>query len=218
MITISKAIEEIISTTPYLEESLSKKIINLSALARLIKPQIQKRLYKKDVSTAALIMALKRYEPKVRAKTNLSKLFSQMENITVRSHLIELTLINSLEVDQIRRELTKIIASEKDSFFNAIQGVRESTFIISKNLERIVTKHLSGKAIAKIDNLSSITIYLPPENRKTPGVYYNLLKTLAWNNINLVEVVSNYNELTLIFDNSVIDKAFSLIKNLTNSN
>lgn len=215
MIPISKAVEEIIVATPYLEEGLAKGIINLSSLSRLIKPQIQKRLYKKDVSVAALVMALKRYQPKLKRKVAIPKLFSQMQDITIRSNLVELTLRNSLELDQIRREILKTIASEKNNFFNIIQGVKESTLVISKNLEPIVRKHLSGKAVSRVDNLSSITINLPPENRNTPGVYYTLLKTLAWNDINLVEVISNYNEVSLIFDNAVIDKAFSLIKSLT---
>ena len=214
MIPISQAIEEAISTTPYLEEGLARGLINLSALARQIKPKIQKRLYKKDISEGALVMALRRLKPRISRKTDFSKLFSRMENITVRSNLVEITMINSAEVDQIRRNLMKLIATEKNSFFNLMQGVKESTIVISKNLEHIVSKHLSGKAISKIDNLSSITIALPPENRKTPGVYYILLKNLAWNNINVVEVISNFNEISLVFDNSVIDKAFSLIKGL----
>ncbi|MHB8870970.1 MAG: hypothetical protein ACYC5G_00725 [Candidatus Doudnabacteria bacterium] len=218
MITISKAIEDAITSTPYLEEAMGKGIINLSALARELKPGIKKQLYKKDVSDAALLMALKRYQPSLKRKASPSKLYSEIENITVRSNLIEITLKNSAEVDQIRKDLMKMLASEKGHFFNFIQGVKESTLIISKDLEQVVTRHLSGKAISKITNLSSITISLPPENRTTPGIYYNLLKVLAWNNVNLIEIVSNYNEVSLIFDNSQIDKAFSLIKSLTNKN
>lgn len=215
MITISKAIEDIIIDTPYLEEGLSKGIINLSALARDIRPQIKKRLYKKEVSEAALIMALKRFQPKVKKHTSIPRLLSEMNDITVRSNLVEITMINSPEVDHIRRELMKAISFEKGAFFNIIQGVKGSTIIFSKTLESVVNKHLLGKNVSKLTNISSITIALPPINHTTPGVYYTLLKALAWQNINLIEVVSNSDELTLLFDDRDVDRAFSLIKELT---
>lgn len=216
MITIPKAIEDAIAKVPYLEEAMNKGIINLSALARDLKPQIKERLYKKDISEAALLMALKRYQPKIKKKANPLRFFSEIENITVRSNILEITLKNSPEVDQIRKNIIRTVASEGGHFFNLIQGVKESTFLISKDLEEVVTKHLSGRAISKITNLSSITISLPPENRKTPGVYYSLLKVLAWNDVNLVEIVSNYDEVSLIFDDSQTERAFSLIKGLIN--
>jgi aspartokinase len=211
MITIAKAVEDIISKTPFLEEGLSNGLINTSALARFIRPEIKKRLYKKDVSEAALVMALKRYQPQVRNKSNPAKFLANPENITVRSGIVEITLQNSPEVDRIRKEIAKKILDEREAFFNLIQGVKESTFIISKSLEATIKKYLPGYAVNRLGNLSSISIALPPGNRETPGVYYSLLKILAWNNINLVEVVSNSNELSLIFDNKDIDRAFSLI-------
>ena len=214
MITIRESLKQIIAKTPYLEEAIGKGIINLSALARLVKPEIKDVLYKEKVSDAALIMALKRLEPEIKKKNKIPHIFSEMEDITVRSGLIEITLRNVTDTEKIRSELMKAVAKEKYSFFNLIQGVRESTILMSKNLEHTITKLLSGKVISRIDTISSVTISLPPSNRKTPGVYYTLLKALAWENINLIEIISNFNEVTLVFDDSDIDRAFSLIKGL----
>jgi hypothetical protein len=215
MITISQSLEQSIATTPYLEEALSKGLINLSALARSLKPGLQKKLYKRNISEASLVMALKRLEPKLRKKIANSRFSLKADNITVRSNIIEITLQNSPEVDIIRKAIAKLTLSDRDAFFSLIQGVRESTFVVSRNLASIIEKYGANKIIEKIDNLSSISIFLPPENRKQPGIYYTLLKILAWHNINLVEVISNYNELTLVFENGVVDQAFSLLKSLS---
>ena len=59
MITISQIVYSIIENKPFLEEGLKKGIINLSALARFIKPDIEKKLQKK-VKTGAIIVALDR--------------------------------------------------------------------------------------------------------------------------------------------------------------
>ena len=63
--------------------------------------------------------------------------------------------------------------------------------------------------------LSAITIILPKEAVFVPGVYYSVLKALAWEGINFVEVVSSYTELTIILQNSNVDRAFSVLKNLS---
>ena len=47
MITIPEIVEKIVRNSTFLEEGLNKKIINLSALSRIIKPEIEKELYKK---------------------------------------------------------------------------------------------------------------------------------------------------------------------------
>ncbi len=214
MITIAKALEGIIIKTPYLEEAVSKGLINISALARFLKPELKKQLFKKDVSQGALVMALKRLQPKIKKRAISSKFALHLDNITVRSSIVEIILLNSPQVEKIRKELARFSFSDSEAFFSLIQGVRESTFIVSKNLEKIVTRDLKKNILLKIDGLSSISIALPPENRHMPGVYYGLLKTLAWNNINLVEVISNYNQLNLIFRDSDVGRAFPLVKSI----
>ena len=41
MIPLSKQIEEIVDNTPFVRESLSEGLINISALARKIRPQLE---------------------------------------------------------------------------------------------------------------------------------------------------------------------------------
>jgi aspartokinase len=214
MITIRSAILDTILNKPFLEEGLSSGLINLSALARMIKPELAKKLYKQDISDASLIMALKRIEPEIKKKTKTSSVLIGMEDITVRSDLVEITVQNSPEAEKMRKEIMKIVADEKALFFNFIQGVQESTIVMSRYLEKKVTKQLEGNMLFRLDCLSSITFALPPANRKTPGVYYTILKALAWENINLVEIMSNHNEVTLVFDGADIDRAFSVVKGL----
>jgi len=67
MITIPKIVEKIIKNSTFLEEGLNKKIINLSALSRIIKLDIEKELYKK-VENGAITMALKRLANKLNHK------------------------------------------------------------------------------------------------------------------------------------------------------
>ena len=71
-----------------------------------------------------------------------------------------------------------------------------------------------GTTVSKAPNLASITVKLPEENSNCSGLYYYIFKKIAWEGINLLEVVSTTNEFTLIVSQDDIDKAFSVVKRL----
>ena len=64
------------------------------------------------------------------------------------------------------------------------------------------------------DNLSAISINLPQGNSKIAGLYYQIFKRLAWENVTLYEVISTTNEFTILVEDHLVDKAFSVIKGL----
>lgn len=213
MISISDALKEIIAGYPFVEEGLAQGIINYSAFARIIKPQIEKKLYK-QTTEGAIVMALKRISEKL-SKTNLQKKTVNLSDLTVRSNLSEYTFSNSVALSNKISKLFNISAGKKESFCTFSEGIRETTFVVSSDLIKEVENIFKDETlVVKFQNLSSITIRLPKEVVYIPGVYYQILKLLAWENINVIEVLSAYTELTIIVDNKDIDKAFSVLKNL----
>lgn len=215
MISISDALNEIIRGYPFLEEGLSRGIINYSAFAREVKPQIEKRLYK-SVKEGAIVMALKRISERL-VKNSRQKDQINLTDLTVRSNLTEFTFLNSESLIDKQRELFNKLAEQKDVFCAVSQGIRETTFIASIEAALAIERIFSSESlVAKIDHLSSITIHLPKETAETPGVYYQILKQLAWENINVVEVISTLSELTIVFNERDINQAFSTLKKLSN--
>ena len=216
MITVPEIVEQIVRKSPFLEEALASKIINLSSLARIIKPEIQQKLLK-DIKNGAIIMALKRLEEKLDKKDSPSlKTLKNIGDLTVRSNLVEFTFTNSSTLLDRLREILLIIDREKTSFLTFSHGVFETTLIVSQNLETEVEKIFSHEHMrSKFTQLSAITLLLPKETVNTPGAYYQILKNLAWEGINIVEVVSNYTELTIVLENNEVNRAFSALKNLS---
>ena len=68
--------------------------------------------------------------------------------------------------------------------------------------------------IDKIENLSAITVKLPNDNVKTPGIYYFIFQRLSWEGVNINEVISTSNEFTILMDEDSVNVAFEVIKNL----
>ena len=70
MKTISSVVENYIKAKPFLLNSLSQGIINLTSLARVMMPELEKELGK-DVKQGAVVMALKRLSEELDFKINL---------------------------------------------------------------------------------------------------------------------------------------------------
>lgn len=216
MVTISESVGDIVSRKPFLEEALASGLINLSSLAREIHPDVCQRL-DKDVKHGAIVMALKRLKPTINFQINLriKKVVELMGDITVRSNLADYTFRNSDSLTGCQKELMELISHRKEIFYAFSQGIYETTLILSDLIGDEISEIFKGETLTyKIANLSSITIKLPEENAQVFGVYYHILKKLAYEGINILEIISTTHEFTVIVNDVDVDAAFSVLKRL----
>ena len=214
MITISEIVKQTIRNKPFIEEALQIDIINLSSYARLLKSDIEKQLLK-SVEIGAIIMALKRVKTSMKMNDEKNMCFNQRPEIILRSQLVEITYENSDGLIEKVGKLFHPSTYTKDLFCAITQGVFETALIINTSfypqLKKIFYKE---KLIAWLENLTAITIRLPKENVQTPGVYYRILKALAWNNVNVIDVVSTNTEFTILLHENEVEAGFSAIKKI----
>ena len=214
MITVPEETKRIIERSRYLVEAMSKDLINYSSLARYIKPEIEKSLMK-SVSEASIIMAIKRIAEDLKPKFVPLTIFTGTPDMIVRSNLVEFTVKNEQSLRKKYKELSELYSDEKKYFFTLTEGVFETTIIVSQDVRDNIKSILKNEHIlSEVNNLSSITIRLPKENVETPGVYYFFLKSLAWEGINILEIVSTPNEVSLILDDKDVNAAFAILKSL----
>ncbi|MBU4098539.1 aspartate kinase [Patescibacteria group bacterium] len=217
MISTSEVVQSIIQKSPLLEDGLARGIINYSALARDLRPQIEKKLMK-SIKRGAIVMALKRVSKSLKYEKQKIRQTINLSGLTIRSNLVEFTYANSDTMTEKPKQVFTISEKRKGVFCNISQGVRETMIVAAEEVEDEIKKIFKQeRLIASIGDISAITILLNKESIITPGVYYSVLKLLAWNNINIIDVISTYSELTVIFDNKDIDKAFTILRNY-NSN
>ena len=147
---------------------------------------------------------------------NIRLFFQQLSDISVRSKLSDYTFNNSDTLAQKQVRLLEIISRDyPNAFYSFSQGVGETTIIVTNSLDPQVDEIFSDeKCLDKESQLSAITLMLPIENRNLYGVYYYILKDLAWQGINLVELITTSNEFTLIVSDENLDHAFSVIMGL----
>ncbi len=217
--TIAQAVDELISKSPFLEEALSEELINVSSLARKLQPEIEKRL-RKPVQQGAVVMAINRRPSGMsfRITKEIREFMSKLGDVIVRSDLRDYTFENSTGLIACNRHLMEEIGGEKEIFCTISQGVFETTLVVSNALNsRIEEIYKKEKKLAQKKHLSSITIRLPESNTEVSGIYYFLLKNLAWSGINVCEVISTSNEVTFVVEEKDVHSAFSILMGMKNA-
>jgi hypothetical protein len=216
MRTIQEAVESTIRKTPFIEEALNEKLINVSSLARVILPEVSKQL-KKEVKVGAVMMAINRLSPasELRIRKNIRKLAVNLGDFIVRSDLCDFTFENT---PSLLKEIAKILtksSENKDYFLTVSQGIFETNIVTSKNLQPYVEEIFQKEtSINSVLNLASITIKLPKENLEQSGIYYFILKQLAWADIPLQEVISTTHEMTIVVKEKDINETFGILMDM----
>jgi len=212
MITVPELAEKYVLQSPLLEEGLARGIMNLSALARELRPAMEAELGR-SVSPAAILMALKRLSPELLKRAGRRPAGTKkMADLIVRSNLVEFTFRNSDSIWEKHKKLLHRIERDREAFLTYTQGVYEVMLIASAGVEKAVLEIFGGdNVLARVGNLSAIIIRLSPRTVHIPGVYYAILKQLAWGNVNVIDVVSTTLEFTILVEKPQVDRAFSIL-------
>ena len=216
MKTIQEAVEQIIRKTPYLEEALNDKLINVSSLAREIQSEVE-RILAKSVKPGAIMMAINRLSPSslLKIRRNIKKITLQLGDFIVRSDLCDYTFKNTSTLLQSIGLLLAEIGDNKDYFFTISQGIFETNIVVSRNLkEKIDEIFQNENQIWMLKELASITLKLPKNNLEQSGIYYFILKQLAWADIPVQEIISTTNEMTIVVKESDVNRTFSILMDL----
>ena len=152
---------------------------------------------------------------RVHGNIKITNMMSELGDFLVRSNLSDFTYENSESLKSSQSDFIQLMRKENDNFYTISQGLSETTFIVSSSQNETV-KHFFKNEKLKTHNekLASVTVKLPTVNTEIYGVYYYILKQLAWEGINIVQVVSTSNEFTIVVKQDEIDSAFKILMNL----
>ena len=217
MKTIASAVEHYIKSKPFLQTALSEGIINLTSLARIIRKDIQAETTQREVRNGAIVMALKRLsvDMEFRSTHRIVKVLKNIGDIIVRSNLTDYTFLTSDTFMNAQAQLLNKIKNNRDIFYATTRGVNEANIIVSNSMDSIVENIFKKERILhKFTDLGAISVKLPEENVSVSGIYYFIFQRLAWEGVNMNEVISTANEFTIVIPENHIDIAFKVIKDL----
>lgn len=212
MKTITSCVHDILRHQPFLDDALSKDLINYSALAAHLQPEIEKEL-RKPVQQGSVIMALRRYAPQKNLTKNSN--LREMGDIVVRSGITEYTYFNSKSILASHAVLLNIVKEEPEVYLNYSSNYKESNILVSTDLKKTVADCFKDEILVSVKNdLSSITIELPKNSSKSVGLYFYIFKLLAYEGIPVFEMISTSNYFALFLEKEYINQAFLLLNEI----
>lgn len=212
MNTITSVVHNLLRHQPFLDDALAKDLINFSALAIHLQPEVEKQL-RKPVQQGSIIMALRRYLPKKHLLKNTS--FRDMGDIVVRSGITEYTYLNSKSILSSQAALLNIVKEEHGVYLNYSSNYQESNILVSAELKDTVATCFKEEILVSIKSeLSSITIALPKNSAKSVGLYFYIFKLLAYEGIPVFEIISTSNYFALFLEKEFVNQAFLLLNEI----
>ena len=219
MKTVQKIVNDLLKESPFIEDGLTDGYINLTALAKVFQPKIEK-ISGKPVQKGAIVMAIKRYNSSYGTAMHHRKVSDYIKNlgdIIIRTNLVDFTFKNSAKLLNKHQELLVHINENPTIFHASSKGVYETNIVTCSSMSTKISQLFQDeKMISRIDDLASLTMRLPIDYFCIPGIFYIIFKKIASENINIIELISTTNEFTIIIDQKEINKAFDVLQNLKN--
>lgn len=213
MLKISDSVRVIVQESETAFTALANGYLNLSAFAKSIRQDVEAAT-KKPVKTGSIVAALSRLAATLQKQPPLLP-YIRIENLSVKSGLIEITFIKTKENRDRMHLLNRDPLFASADFFTATQGMHEISLVAPRELRDRVRACFRGqKPKLILDHLAALTVRFGEEYISVPNVTYALVRHFAMKRINIVEIVSTFTELTFILAKDDLDKSFSMMHRL----
>ena len=209
--SITEAVRETISSDLSFQDSLQRDYCNISALARIIKPQIDLTLGR-DTSIESIITALKRskHDYNVQQKPIASILAAS--TITVNTDVAKVSAKKSKKTIE---KVAKAMIQSTGNFISISESIMSITLVFDDLLLQDVKGMFAYDDILEIENsLAAIIVHSPEEIIKTPGCAIAFYNQLARRHINIEDTVSCYTDTIVLVKMEQVGKAFNALTDL----
>ena len=213
MASIARIVEDLVVQQPFIVDVMARGMINYATLAQELLPKVQNEI-EREVKHAAVMMALRRLAKRLESnEINLPR-FSENCEVMIRSNLFNLTVVSTASAFDIIHDFREKIDHDLGEIFTVTHGLHELTVISNcKHLENLQEELRAEKITDAFPERSVLVIRIPNEDYSdTPGYLYTLTKALAWENINIIEMISTHTEVGFTISDNDVPRAYALMK------
>jgi aspartokinase len=218
MTTISHIVNKLIDERIYLHEALSHKIASPGSVAKLLKPYIEKELGK-EVDHFAIVTAIRRYAEKLTDRFNEVKFDSHNSEVNLKTHIIDINVLKTQELFDRLKKFYDLINYEKGDILNIIYGRTHVAIVTNERYKEEILELLKNQKIKKIEeDLVALSFTVGKERIDEPGVLFKLTRSLAWENVNVIEIISVELDVTFILNKKDAIKGYHALERLIVNN
>lgn len=215
MTTISHIVKDILNRQIFLQEAINNNIVSYNRLAENLKSKIETELGH-EVKHAAIVMALRRHAEKSKILLDQPKFNYIVE--TIKTDICYIALEESPDLLDKIQTLYSIIDFKKGGILNIIQGNFEIALITNKRYKEELLKLLyDEKVIEIVDDLVSISLTYSKHFLFMPGVIYEVIRILTWENINIIEIILTTTEMSFIISKDDLMRCYEILADFGDS-
>jgi|TARA_B100001971_G_scaffold194166_1_gene199905 hypothetical protein len=215
MVTVSHLVKKAVRENSFLLEAMSKELISYGSLAEQLKPKFEHELGK-TVKESAIIMALRRYAEELQGFDKKISKFKFKGEIIMRTNIMDFNILKSNALLNKIKNLYNLVDFEKGDTLNVILGSNEVSIVTNEKYKEKFANFLKGEKIfnKEFDLVALTIIFDSKEFFETSGVVFTATRKLAWEQINIFEIVSTMTEMTFILGKKDSMKAYNVLQEL----
>jgi len=216
MVTVSQTVQDLLNKRPFLQEAISQGIVSFNRLADNIKPEIEFELGK-SIRNNTVVMAIRRYAKKLeKKKQNVS--FNYFRETLLKTDVCYIIVEESPTVLNKIQSIYNKMVFKHGKIFNIVHGNYELGIITNQSNKEKILNSLSDENISRvIEDLVVISLMYSKDYLFTPGVIYNVLRFVAWENINVLNITLTPQELNIVVSRKEAMRTYNILEKLVNS-
>ena len=193
----ASCVKDVINRSPFISEMLIQEVISFSNLASFIKPKVE-QLYGGEVSNASIV--IRRYAQDLKKQNKVSDGGRKIDyELSMKTSIYDVNIARSKAFIESLPDLYDQVHPESGDFLNVSIGEHEIVVTVSDKHRALIDEMVKKeKVIARESDMVALTIVFKDNFLETPGITYLATRKLAWENINIFEIVSTLNVLTFI--------------------
>ena len=209
MTTISHIVKDILNRQIFLQEAINNEIVSYNKLAHHLKPKIEAELGA-EVKYSTIVMAIRRHAEKSKNILQKPKFSYFIE--TIKTDILYVSLEESSTLLPKIQTLYSIVDFKKGGILNIIQGNFEITIIINKRYEEELLDILhEEKILERVEDIVSISLTYSNEFLFVPGVIYDVVRLISWENINIIDIITTVTEMSIIIAKKDLMRCYAIL-------
>jgi len=213
MATISHVVQKIVNDRVFIQETMTRGIVSYGSLAEQLKPEIEEELGR-EVKTHAIVMALRRHAETLK-EAHKKITFDYSSEIIMKTDICDIAVLRSPTLLDKLKKIYDMVNFETGDILNVIHGRYEVSIVTNERYLEKLLDFLKGEKILNLEkDLVTLTLTYSKDFLYTPGVIFNVVRNIAWDNINIYEIVSTNTELTFIIHKKDAVKGYKALEKL----
>jgi len=208
--SISKVVKALIDEEPAVQDALERGYANISAVARMLRPRVEKALGRK-VTLEGLITSVKRVRVDYKPSREYLKIIAGSV-ISLRTDVAKVSLEKTRRTLETTR---RTLAELTEAFLQVLEGTTTITLVMDDSVfNRVCSMFQRGDILDEKRNLAALIVQSPREIVETPGCVVAFYNPISRAQINIEETVSCYIETIILLRMEDAGRALSILTDL----